>query len=204
MYKYIIYDFDGTIANSYPIFAKALVETMKRHGKELPYQTAYEQLKVSVRSAIRINASCEEEIMPLKDEFYEIYFEIARKELEAFPDAKDTLQYVKDHGKKNYIYTHTGKFVYEMLDKMGIANLFEFVLNGSYGFPSKPSPDALLFLMEKCNIDPDSALMVGDRDIDTNAGHNAGIHGCLIEDGYYPDCKTEYYIKNLSELKNII
>lgn len=204
MYKYIIYDFDGTIANSYPVFAKALVETMKRHGIDIPYQTAYDQLKVSVGSAMRKNSTSADEAKALTTEFYEIYFEIARKELDAFSDAKEVLQYVKDHNKKNYIYTHTGKFVYEMLDKMGIADLFEFILDGSYGFPSKPNPDALLFLMEKCNIDPDSALMVGDRDIDTNAAHNAGIHGCLIEDGYYPDCKTEHYIKNLSELKNII
>jgi len=203
MYEYIIYDFDGTIANSYPVFAKALVETMKRHGKELTYQTAYDQLKVSVGHAIRLNASIEG-VKELTAEFYEIYFEIARKELEAFSDAKDILQYVIDHKKKNYIYTHTGKFVYEMLEKMGISDMFEFVLDGSYGFPSKPKPDALLFLMKKCNIDPQKALMVGDRDIDTNAAHNAGIAGCLIEDGYYPDCKTEYYIKHLSELKNII
>ena len=94
--------------------------------------------------------------------------------------------------------------VNEMLEKMGISDLFEFVLDGSYGFPSKPKPDALLFLMEKCNIDPKTAIMIGDRDIDTDAAHNAGIAGCLIEDGYYPDCKTEYYIKTLSELKNIL
>ena len=93
MYEYIIYDFDGTIADSYPVFAKALVETMKRHGKELSYQTAYDQLKVSVGSAVRKNASCEEEVKPLIAEFYEIYFDIARKELKAFSDAKDVLQY---------------------------------------------------------------------------------------------------------------
>jgi len=204
MYDYIIYDFDGTISDTYPVFAKALVETMRRRGVDMPYQVAYDQLKVSVRYAAKVNAKNEEDAKVLSAEFYEIYFEIARKELKAFSDAKEVLQYLKDHGKKNYIYTHTGKFVYEMLDKMEIADMFEFVLDGSYGFPSKPKPDALLFLMEKFNIDPEKALMVGDRDIDTDAAHNAGIHGCLIEDGYYPDCKTEYYIKKLSDLKNII
>jgi len=35
----------------------------------------------------------------------------------------------------------SGKFVYELLDKMNLNKYFDFVLDGSYNFPSKPAPD---------------------------------------------------------------
>ena len=39
-------------------------------------------------------------------------------------------------------------------------------IDGSMEFPRKPAPDALLYLMEKNQMNPAETLMVGDRDIE--------------------------------------
>ena len=69
-------------------------------------------------------------------------------------------------------------------------------------FPRKPAPDALLYLMEKNHMNPAETLMVGDRDIDIDAGHNAGTAGCLYDyEDFYTDAKADHFVKKLSEMK---
>lgn len=204
MYDFLIYDFDGTISDTYPVFTAALMEQLKRHEIKGDYDTVYAQLKVSVGHAL----SCYDFGMTIKEakrEFHGIHEIIARREQRAFPQSADILKYANDHGKKNYIYTHTGKFVFELLDIMKLTEYFDFIMDGSYDFPRKPAPDGLNFITEKCGIDKSRALMIGDRDIDIDAAHNAGIAGCLIDtEGYYPNCRADHRINTLDELKNII
>ena len=204
MYDYIIYDFDGTLSDTYPIFAEALVNMLNNHNIENDYNTVYSQLKKSVGYALdQYDFGMNKE--QVRKEYAHIHHELGRQKQQAFPEAAEILQYAIDHGKKNYLYTHTGKFVYEMLDKMGLSGYFEFVIDASYNFPTKPAPDALIFLFEKCNIDKSRAIMIGDRDIDINAAHAAGIHGCLFDtENYYPECDAEHKINSLLDLKKIM
>ena len=204
MFDYIIYDFDGTISDTYPVFAKAFVETAASYNIPVNYDTVYKQLKISVGHALK-QYSWNDDMENVKSQFKKNHHRLARQYQEAFPEAKEILQYAIDHGKKNYLYTHTGKFAYEMLAKMGLTQYFEFVLDGSYGFPSKPAPDAFNFLCQKCNIDKNRAIMIGDRDIDVGAAHAAGAKGCLIDtDNLYVDCVVDYRIDSLLDLKHII
>lgn len=204
MFDFIIYDFDGTLSDTYPRFAEALVELTRRHNIETDYETAYRHLKKSVGYSFK-QYHWDVPISDIANEFRHIHHAIARERQEAFPEAAEILKYAIDHGKKNYLYTHTGKFAYEMLEKMHLGQYFEFVLDGSYGFPSKPAPDGLNFLCEHCNIDRSRAIMVGDRDIDIGAAHAAGVKGCLIDiDNYYTNCEVEYRIDSLLDLKKII
>lgn len=204
MFDYIIYDFDGTISDTYPMFAKAFLETASFYNIKTNYETAYSQLKISIGHALK-QYNWNDDMEKVVALFKSNHHRLARQYQEAFPDAKVILEYAINNGKKNYLYTHTGKFVYEMLDKMGLAHYFEFVLDGSYGFPSKPAPDAFNFLCQKCNIEKRRAIMIGDRDIDIGAAHAAGVQGCLIDvDNYYINCDAEYRINSLLELKQII
>jgi len=204
MYDYLIYDFDGTLSDTYPIFTEALVSLLNRYNIKNDYNTVYSQLKVSVGYALS-QYEFERDGNQIRKEFSELRHELGRAKQKAFEESYEILQFALDNHKKNYIYTHTGKFVYELLDKMNLNKYFDFVLDGSYNFPSKPAPDAINFLCKKCNIDKSRALMIGDRDIDIGAGHAAGIKGCLIDVGnYYPNYNADYRIQSLLELKNII
>ena len=47
--------------------------------------------------------------------------------------------------------------------------------------------------------------MIGDRNLDIDVAHAAGIHACMIDpENYYPDIKAEYRINSLLELKEIL
>ena len=92
-----------------------------------------------------------------------------------------------------------------MLKNMGIFHLFEFILDDSYGFPAKPCPDALNFLAKKLSLEPAACIMIGDRPIDSQAGMNAGMVGCLWDSyGFFEDVTVDHRVRALSEIKDLI
>ncbi len=204
MFDDIIYDFDGTLFDSYPVFVKSLKMMLDDDGIEFDYDTAYEKLKVNIGTALKYYYP-NDDIIEKRNEFWNKYDLIYLDEQKLMPFACEILDYALEKGKRNYIYTHSGKVVYALLDKFKIADKFTFVLDNSMGFASKPDPSALNWLKEKCSLVPERCLMVGDRDIDIFVGHNAGIKGCLYDPEHlYTDAIADFNIDCLSGLKEII
>lgn len=200
MFDHLIYDFDGTLSDTYPVIAEILVDMLAERGDAVELATAYADLKISIGYALK-----KYDLVKERRIFHERSIAAALERQEPFPEAAALLHRATLAGKKNYIYTHSGSEVGEMLQKWGMAADVTFVLDSTFGFPSKPDPTALQYLLSRFSIDPAAALMIGDREIDIAAGHNVGIAGCLFDpDGYYPDCRAEHRIENLNELLKII
>lgn len=204
MFDYLIYDFDGTISDSYPWFARALVATLKEHGIDETYESALAHLKISVGHALSSYSwNCTRD--EAKKEFYDKYHKLSSEYGTPVEGAEDILKFALELGKKNYIYTHTGAHATLLLKKFGLYDYFDAILDGTMGFPSKPDPTALNWFVGQQRIDRSRALMIGDRDIDVNVGRNAQLKGCLLDpDGFYPDLDCDFRIEKLVELKSII
>lgn len=204
MYQNIVYDFDGTISDTYPVFAKAQMILMERYGIRDSYEHVYALLKISVGHSLK-QYNWGVDLKQINREFHEIHDALAMEEQKPYDDAEEILRYAVEQGKRNFLYTHTDTLAYRLLEKWGLRHYFTDAIDGSMTFPRKPAPDALLYLMEKNNMIPTETLMVGDRDIDVDAGHNAGTAGCLYDyEGFYADTKAEHFVKTLVELKNIL
>lgn len=203
MYDNIVYDFDGTIADSYPFFTQALKLTLNHYDMDDSFDSILTHLKISVRHAFGHYAF--ENKQEARSMMYDFYHKQALADEQPIDGAKEILQHASKLGKRNFLYTHSDEFPKLLLEKWGLINEFTFIIDSTMKFPTKPAPDALNFLCEKYSLDRDRTLMVGDRDIDVLAGTNAGVHGCLFDDGdFYTDFKCEHVIKHLTELKNII
>ena len=203
-YKHLIYDFDGTLSNTYPCFAETVIQMLKSRGLSADYKTVYDNLKVSVGHALQ-HADFTEDYSVLRKEFHVVHDELAPKIQKLYPEAEEILRYAMAQGHKNYLYTHSGKIVKMLLEQWGIADCFEDIIDSTMKFPTKPAPDALNHLCEKHGLDKKDCLMIGDRDIDTDCGRNAGMKGCLFDpEHYYDKADVDYRIENLLELKNII
>lgn len=207
MIEHLIYDFDGTISDSYPLFVRFFHEAAEKRGYEIPCsdETLYRASKQVIRSAYEeIGGESMCDYQTFLDDFHELQ-RIHRKEFQIFPEAKSLLMDACKAGKHNYVYTHTGPVVKEMLSDMGVLDCFDFILDASYGFPFKPAPDALLFFLNKFGFDPKECMMIGDRPIDAHAGMGAGMYGCLWDaDGLFENPEVDFYIKELSEIRKIV
>ncbi|MBQ9131627.1 MAG: HAD-IA family hydrolase [Clostridia bacterium] len=204
--QHFIFDFDGTISDSYPIFVKIGKEIAEEDGAEIPFDDTelYRLYKISTKTVYQ---SISWKSGLTRQQYATRFGELQTKhsaEFHPFPEAVHLLKALKKKGKKLYLYTHTGKAIYDILKDMGLEGTFDFIIDASMQFPSKPAPDALLFLMDKFQLKAEECLMIGDRPIDVQAASNAGIKGCLWDaDGFFPDCSTDYKIKALAELEQI-
>ena len=107
--------------------------------------------------------------------------------MQPFPGARRFLLSIRDHGGRNYLYTHRGESVFKALQQENFGELFCDMVTSLDGFPLKPAPDALLYLVQKHGLAIDDCVMVGDRMIDLMAGLNAGMHAiCIDPDGFCP------------------
>ncbi|MBQ8258554.1 MAG: HAD-IA family hydrolase [Clostridia bacterium] len=203
-YKHLIYDFDGTLSDTYPCFTETVLELIKKYGISDTYENVYSNLKVNVGYALK-QYDLGKDAAEARRDFHVIHNELAPKIQKPYPEAEEILRYAMAQGHKNYLYTHSGKIVKILLEQWGIADCFEDIIDSTMKFPTKPAPNALNYLCEKHGLDKKDCLMIGDRDIDTDCGRNAGMKGCLFDpDHYYDKADVDYRIENLLELKNII
>jgi len=204
--QHFIFDFDGTISDSYPMFVKIGKEIAQEEGAEIPFDDAelYRLFKISTKTVYQ---AIDWKSGLTRQQFAARFGELQTKhsaDFHPFPAAVHLLKELKKHGKSLYLYTHTGKAIYDILKDMDLEGFFDFIIDASMAFPSKPAPDALLFLMQQRGLQAEECLMIGDRPIDVQAASNAGIKGCLWDaDDFFPDCTTDYKIKDLTELEEI-
>ena len=150
-YKHSIYDFDGTLSDTYPCFTETVLELIKKYGISDTYENVYSNLKVNVGYALK-QYDLGKDAAEARRDFHVIHNELAPKIQKPYPEAEEILRYAMAQGHKNYLYTHSGKIVKILLEQWGIADCFEDIIDSTMKFPTKPAPDALNYLCEKqCN-----------------------------------------------------
>lgn len=91
-----------------------------------------------------------------------------------------------------------------VLEKFGLLPYFDHV-QGTDGFPCKPSPDVLLKSIELFGVSPSDCLFVGDSAPDMEAGRRAGVRICGVTYGYgdvekMKQFEPDYWISDIREL----
>ena len=183
MIHHVIWDFDGTLFDTYPAMARAFREALADAGSpDLPtIPEILAPLKIIMSEAYRIFVEEKGLSAEVVRAAYKRRSAVAEAEI-AFPfaAAKQLCMDIVAAGGKNYIFTHRGASTLPMLEKFGMLDLFEEIVTTEAGFARKPAPDALNYLTEKYGMDPADAIMIGDRELDVLSGVNAGIRACLL------------------------
>ncbi|MBR2411414.1 MAG: HAD-IA family hydrolase [Clostridia bacterium] len=194
-----IWDFDGMLFDTYPHTTAVLCEYFRRHGREISPEEAFSKLKISIVEAFRFYNMPEEG----KEEFYEI-----ENDLDFLPRGvpyegiPEILRLIKEKGGRNYIYTHRDCVAVKYLELYSLDGLFTDFITMENGFPYKPAPDALEFLIKKHDLDKDCCLMLGDRAIDCKAGLSAGIKALLFDEFHnLRDCEYTYYTESIYQVR---
>lgn len=214
IYLNYIWDFDGTIFDSYPHVCSSLFRLFDEMGiaDRFDREMCMRHLRVSFDSMKKFTG--------ISDETYErfIEYELRTGENEIEPkvvpyaDAYDVLAKIKNNGGRNFINTHRGSTLFTYLDSFGFTKLFDGFVTSDDCFPSKPAPDAVLSIIEKYGLEKNETIMIGDREIDGLSGVNAGIDGALVNfysclpDGSSPadSSSMKYRAKSLTEFARLV
>lgn len=204
VYSALIWDFDGTLFNTYPAMAKALSRALEKMGHQLPAPEAHRLLKVSLRHAVEVSRNLFGPIekVELEQRFLEERRAVEEPLSQPFPGAKEVCEHMRATGGRNFIYTHKEKTVVErLLHRFGMEKLFSDIVGGDDGHPHKPSPHGFLYLVKQHNLSPSATLTVGDRPLDITAAHAAGLAAVqLVEEGSQVAEDADYHIRQLIEL----
>ena len=204
MFADFIWDFDGTLFDTYPHINRALGEILEGFGVKADPEESMALLKNSIGAAVRHYM----ETYQLPD-FWEHFdalegrYTLAKSK--PFPEILAVCREITRRGGRNFLYTHRDHIALEVLESRGPLSLFAGWVTKEDNFPSKPAPDALQAMMKRWNIPKETAVMIGDRPIDALAGRNAGITGILWdEDGRFPSYQDTPRVQTVLELKEFL
>jgi len=200
MYKHIIWDFDGTLFDTYPIMANVFKTMLEEQGIVEPQNEILAHMKVSMTYALQYY----KDKYQIDNTFIQEY-KIRRNEKEnidckPYLGTEDLCRYIHTSGKYNYLYTHRGETAIKYLKNYGLYDCFRDCITSQHGFDRKPSPDAINYLVKKHNMIKDEAIMIGDRDVDILAAKNAGIHACFYTEGIEKSKIADFSINNFQQL----
>ncbi|MBE6942834.1 MAG: phosphoglycolate phosphatase [Ruminococcaceae bacterium] len=207
--NHFIWDFDGTLFDSYPIIIGTLRSTLQDCGYDCDPSEAMQLMLQNITVAQKHYA--EKFGIPMEEllKVYAGHHEAQNPQLLAKPmaDVEKVLARICETGRKNYIFTHRKcSTTAQYLDKYGLSHYFtEIVGPEAAHFAYKPAPDALLYLMDKYGMTTEDAVMVGDRDCDLGSARNAGIstahYVCaMVPETLSCDFRFENYQKMLAIL----
>lgn len=180
--KTIIFDFDGTLADT----RQSIIQTIQATLKELHLSEAKEE---QIKNLIGL---------PLRDTFVQaghiqdpdllekairIYREkypaISLHSVRLFPHVKDTLKDLHRQGLTIAVASSKGKdALSQLLQSLGIRQYITMTYGEQDVKNKKPAPDMVLKILSETQTEPQDTLVVGDTTYDVAMGQNAGCHTC--------------------------
>jgi HAD superfamily hydrolase (TIGR01549 family) len=207
-FKHIIWDFDGTLFDTYPHTAQAFLNLLKR--EYMVHENLFEieqQMRVSMQHAYDYY----KDKFEIDDDFIEKFEDYRRiyENQNALPhhNAYMLSRFIYDQGSRNYLYTHRDKTVISMMQKHGFYEIFMNFVTMENGFGRKPDPGALNYLIETYKMDRAESLYIGDRDIDLLCAKAAGIKFCLFTENVNKTLDAgdaDFTVQNFSDLYYIL
>ena len=203
--RHFIWDFDGTLMDTYPNITRYLKLALKDFGIDADQTEILERMMVRIPVAIQQYA--EQYSLPELRAHYDMYYANEPNDLvEPFEGVREVLRQIRVNGGFNYIFTHRNRSIHAMLKRAGIDGEFrEIITSEDPGFAAKPAPDTILYLMEKYGGTKEDTVMIGDRQCDLGSAYGAGcktIHLLTPAVPQYPEC--DWRISNFYEMLEML
>ena len=210
----VIFDFDGTLGDT----RSTIVATMQQTISELNLsEKTDEECAATIGLTLK---NCFRQLFPkLNDEEVERCAEVYRRIFEVnklrykpvlFPHVKETLMWLKEHGIRMTVASSRTTFsLHDLLDGLGIANFFDYVLGSEDVTHSKPDPEPVLKTLGKMNVEATRTLVVGDMAVDIMMGDRAGCNTCGVTFGNGTEEELNqsgagFIINDMAELMDIV
>lgn len=212
--KLVIFDFDGTLADTKENIILTFQMTMKELGVEIKSrQECAATIGLTLEDAFKVlyPGMAAEKYVLLRDTYRRIFKE-NRKILVPglFPEVMETLEELRRRGYLMSIASsRLSPSLQSFLEDMKIAHLFEYAVGGDNVEHPKPAPDAVLQILRHYNLSAEEAFVVGDMPFDINMATNAGVKSCGVTWGnadaaQLKESGANYIIDKMSQLLEIL
>ena len=211
MIKGLIFDMDGVLIDSEPLYKKLNDELFKELGFSLTDEeyaqfvgTTDEKMLSDLKERFSLQRSVND-MNRLREEIHMQYFRSAA--LSPMNYLLDLLNWAKERKLKLAVASSTDeKFVLLILEKIGIINYFQTVVCGNQINHSKPAPDIFLKAAKELELNPEECIVIEDSENGVKAGLSAGMHviGFQSDDGSQNLSEAHTRVHSLKEVKKKI
>lgn len=188
-YKYFLFDWDGSLADTLPIWFAGFKKIFAKHGIEVSYETIGNEVIGDGDGPTRLGIANNEAFMT------EVEAEVLEKlnTVKLNPGVMELLKKIKMGGGKIGVITASRKrWVKTALRNNGLRDLIDVFLGKEDVEFIKPDPEAVFKALKLMQGKPEETVMVGDNGKDIMAGRRAGVRTGL----FFPDRYQEYYGKD--------
>jgi HAD superfamily hydrolase (TIGR01509 family) len=187
----IIFDVDGTLADSVGFFYEIALEVLELAGAPpVPRERVYELMRLG-------DAAPLEKLFPpgypdpsaalkrIADERMDGWLRRYHHETAAIPGSVELLRDLHAQGLRLGIATSSGRAL-PFLDRWGVRHLFSGIVGREDVESRKPHPEPVLKCLGHLRLDPREVVYIGDSPIDIRAGKAAGSYTAGVLTGTSP------------------
>lgn len=210
--KAVIFDLDGTLVDSMGLWKDIDIEFLSARG--IPYNDnlqeeiegmSFTETAIFFQERYRLEESVEE----LKVIWNGMAKHKYRYEVLPKPGAIDFLKYLKAQGIKMGIATSNSEELIQAVNEAWHFDTYmDCIVTSCSVNKGKPAPDVYLEAARQLGVEPKDCLVFEDIVKGIEAGKNAGMKVCGVEDSYSVHQREEkkkisdYYIETYDDIKN--
>jgi HAD superfamily hydrolase (TIGR01509 family) len=201
MLKTVIFDFDGTLADTLPIVYKSFQHIFKTYRNE---ELTDEEVKAMFGPAeddIIRKHFAEDQVETAIHTFHDYYWNHHNTWVKRSQEIENLLHFIKTSGLDLAIMTGKGRRSLNFsLKALEIADMFDMTVTGDEVTKPKPEPEGILEILHTLNTLPEEAIFVGDSDVDIKAGNSAGVETVGVQ--WLPTYQTPEFTTNPDHIFN--
>lgn len=185
----VLFDLDGTLADTAPDLAFALNSVLQEQGKAmLSFDTIRPHVSHGGPALIKLGFGLspdETGFAPLRERMLEIYLANLTRETRLFPGMAQLLDWLESRGMAWGVVTNKpGWLTHPLMEQLNLAHRAVSIVAGDTVPNRKPHPEPMLLACEHSGCSSAECLYVGDAERDIEAGRNAGMHTLVAAYGY--------------------
>ena len=189
MIKAVLFDLDGTFADTAPDLAAALNQVLVEEGEPaLPFEIIRPVVSHGGNALIRLGFNFNEQhtdFERLRKRFLTIYQNNISNLTTVFDGIKELLETLESKQISWGIVTNKPAWLTDpLMEQMGYTNRAATIVSGDTTQERKPHPEPLFYACREMNCQPSECLYIGDAERDIIAGNSAGMTTITALFGY--------------------
>jgi len=187
--KTVLFDLDGTLADTAPDLAYALNQTLEQHGRQkLPFETIRPVVSHGGVALIKLGFSIEPdhpEFEILRQQLLHVYINNIANQTTLFDGMHELLQQLEQRDILWGVVTNKPSWLTDpLMDALHLSERAICIVSGDTLNERKPHPAPVLYACEQAGSQPYECLYVGDAQRDIEAGNRAGLKTLAALFGY--------------------